>query len=149
MTLQRKIRAWIRTYAHSSSVAIAAVIVLTGSLILSEASSQAFTRGLTRDQAASSACASYVSRTTTGANPPTVLAAYPTNAGNLESWIRTIVPMADPSVLQRLSPITKVTDCVLKWHWPTNYTAVLIAPHDNGTTLLSGPSTIAKSAPAG
>jgi hypothetical protein len=149
VTPSRKLRAWIRMHAHPSSVAIAAVIVLTGSLILSNASSQAFTKVLTRDQAASNACASYVSRTTTGVNPPTVLAAYSTNAGNLESWIRTIVPMADPSVLQGLSPITKVTDCVLKWHGPTSYTAVLIAPHDNGTTLLSGPSTIAQSAPAG
>lgn len=147
MTSSPRLRAWIRTHV-SSSIAFAAVIAVTGSLILSSASSQASTRVLMQDQAASKACASYVSRTTNGVNPPTVLGAYPTNVGNLESWIRTIVPMGDPAVLQTLSSSTKVTDCVLKWHWPTSYTAVLIAPHEQGTTLLGGPSTIANSAPA-
>jgi hypothetical protein len=42
-----------------------------------------------QDQAASKACATYVFQATSESyhvNPPTVIGAYPTTAGNLEAW---------------------------------------------------------------
>ena len=144
-------RAWIRQHVQSSSAVVAAAIVVAGGLILSVSSSQAFSRVVTMHEAASKACATYVFHATAEVyhvNPPTIIGAYPTTAGNLESWIHTVDPMGDPAVLQALSPSANVTDCLLHWNGDDNYEAVVVAPDGTGTPILSGPSTIANSAPA-
>src|ERR1035438_4070461 len=86
-----------------------------------------------------------------------VVDSYSTTAQNLEVWLRSFMPMADPAVIQKLPSSTMVTACVLQGSWvlpagrstgsaDENYEVLIIGPFGAATPVLFGPSAIANAA---
>jgi hypothetical protein len=112
-----------------------------------------------RAAAAETACTSYV----TGNKPittgdATVVDAYPTTAGNLDTWLLNFDPMGEGSFYRSIPRNEDVTACVLKGKWElpspsdlgpgvVHYAVVMIAPDGAATPLMFGPSKFVNEAP--
>jgi hypothetical protein len=134
---------------------------LVGVLVFTSASSQASSPHLAAGAAL--ACSNYeqaeqatVAPGASG-NAATIVDSYPTTAHNLEVWLKSFMPMADPAVIQKLPPSTTVTACVLQGNWvlpaggsagsaDENYEVLMIGPDGTPTPVLFGPSAIVNSA---
>ena len=134
---------------------------LVGVLVFTSASSQASSPH--QAAGAALACSNYeraeqatVAPGASG-NPATVVDSYSTTAQNLEVWLRSFMPMADPAVIQKLPSSTMVTACVLQGSWvlpaggstgsaDENYEVLMIGPDGAATPVLFGPSAIANAA---
>jgi hypothetical protein len=137
--------------------AVLLMTVIAGGILVASTWSQASSTRFTLGGFAGVACDGYVNQVVNSnfsANPtaPTVVDAYPTTAGNLEMWLTSLDPFADPSVLQKLSTTTHVTACVLQdggvlGSAHANYSVILVAPGGTAAPIMSGPSVIFTAAP--